>query len=95
MRQFYRTQAWREVRQAYYISQHGICERCGNAGLIVHHKIELTPENIGNPDITLNWDNLELLCQACHNAEHFGGGVTADGLTFDAEGNLTRKWPTT
>ena len=36
----------------------------------VHHKIPLTPENIYNPEITLNWDNLELLCSSCHSIEH-------------------------
>lgn len=39
-------------------------------GEIVHHKIELTPENIHNPDITLNFDNLQLLCRDCHAAVH-------------------------
>lgn len=56
-----------------------MCERCLASGLIVvgtkqqplevHHKIPLTPENINNPDITLNWDNLELLCKDCHETE--------------------------
>ena len=36
----------------------------------VHHKIRLTPENITDPSIALNWDNLELLCKACHQEEH-------------------------
>ena len=36
----------------------------------VHHKIRLTPENISNPAIALNWDNLELLCKKCHMEEH-------------------------
>ena len=39
-------------------------------GEIVHHKIELTPENIDDPGITLNWDNLELLCRFCHSEVH-------------------------
>ena len=39
-------------------------------GEIVHHKIELTPDNIHNPDITLNFDNLQLLCRDCHAAVH-------------------------
>ena len=37
--------------------------------LEVHHKIPLTPENIRNPDITLGWSNLELLCKKCHDEE--------------------------
>lgn len=88
---FYRSKAWQKCRSAYIISRYGLCERCGNAGLIVHHKIELTPENINDPNITLNWDNLELVCLACHNAEHMGGESTAEGLVFDGEGNLMKR----
>ena len=40
------------------------------AGRIVHHKIHLDADNIGDPNVTLNWDNLELVCMDCHAAEH-------------------------
>lgn len=60
---FYHSKAWQDCRDAYFVSQHGICERCGGAGKIVHHKVELTSQNINNPEITLGWDNLELTCQ--------------------------------
>lgn len=40
-------------------------------GYIVHHKCYIDTTNIYNPDITLNFDNLELLCLDCHNKEHF------------------------
>jgi len=89
-RRFYKSRAWQECRDAYYVSQHGICERCGNAGVIVHHKEPLTPENINNPNITLNWDNLEVLCLDCHNKEHFGTDAIQDGLMFDEDGNVVR-----
>lgn len=36
----------------------------------MHHKIPLTPENVTDPDITLNWENLQLLCRDCHAAVH-------------------------
>lgn len=36
----------------------------------VHHKIRLTPKNVRDPSIALNWDNLELLCKDCHIKEH-------------------------
>lgn len=39
-------------------------------GEIVHHKIHVTPENINNPDIVLNFEHLELLCRKCHAKEH-------------------------
>ena len=35
----------------------------------MHHKIPLTAENITNPKVTLNWENLELLCKTCHDQE--------------------------
>lgn len=65
------SKAWRRTRDAYYKFRYGICERCGAAGDIVHHKIYLTPRNIHDPNIALNFANLELLCQECHNKEHF------------------------
>lgn len=87
-RPFYKSRAWQSTRDAYYASQHGLCERCGGAGKIVHHKQYLTPENIHDPSVALNWENLELLCQDCHNEEHHGSEVTAEGLRFDEDGNL-------
>lgn len=52
-----------------------MCERCYKKGLItpgeiVHHKIHITPENINNPDIVLDWGNLELVCRDCHAEIH-------------------------
>ena len=35
----------------------------------MHHRIPLTAENVTNPKITLNWENLELLCKDCHDKE--------------------------
>lgn len=36
--------------------------------------------NIYNTDITLDFNNLELLCMDCHNKEHFNNsGFTDDG----------------
>jgi 5-methylcytosine-specific restriction endonuclease McrA len=90
---FYKSKAWTDCRDAYFISQHGICERCPGAGKTVHHKIVLTPENINDPSITLNWEHLELLCQDCHNKEHHGSDeeVIREGLMFDENGDLVRN----
>ena len=49
------------------------------------------PYNITDPNITLNWDNLEALCRTCHQNEHFiTGCVTAKGVGFDEDGNLIK-----
>lgn len=88
---FYKSKAWQDCREAFFIFRHGLCERCGEPGKIVHHKIPLTPENINDPNITLSWDNLELTCQDCHNREHHSTDVTAEGLMFDENGDLIEK----
>lgn len=74
-RRFYSSQAWRKCAEAYKREAGGLCERCLKRGLYVagvevHHKTHLTPENLSNPAIALNWDNLELLCKDCHIEEH-------------------------
>lgn len=90
---FYKSEAWEKCRAAFIVSRFGLCERCGRPGRIVHHKIYITPDNIDNPDITLNWDNLELLCQDCHNREHHSGDIVRDGLVFNADGELVEAPP--
>lgn len=90
-RDFYTSKAWRDTQRAYMLSKNYICERCGKPAVIVHHKTYITPKNINDPNITLNWDNLEALCATCHQHEHFTNNqVTAEGLVFDSSGNLVR-----
>lgn len=72
---FYKSKAWQATREAYAASAGRLCEACLSqgvcrAGEIVHHKRELTPENIGDPAVTFSWDNLQLLCRDCHAKAH-------------------------
>lgn len=90
-KKFYKSSAWIKCRESYFNMQHGICERCGEAGHIVHHKEYITPSNINEPNITLNWDNLELLCQECHNKEHMTKQTNIrEGLKFNSKGELVK-----
>lgn len=73
--QFYKSKAWKQCRERYAKSVSGLCENCLEQGRItpgeiVHHKVHLSPMNIDNPEVTLNWDNLELLCRDCHARRH-------------------------
>ena len=36
----------------------------------MHHIIHLTPDNINNPEVTVNPNNLISLCGECHKAIH-------------------------
>ena len=72
----------------YFGADAGLCVHCGAPGCIVHHKTELTPQNIDDPMITLNEDNLETVCRTCHAIIHEGTPPLAGGLAFDADGNV-------
>lgn len=89
-RRFYKSTQWIKCRTGYMLSQNYICEICGNPGEICHHKTHLTPENIGNPDIALNWERLQCVCLACHNQIHKTTPITREGLIFDESGNLQK-----
>lgn len=89
---FYNSKAWKKCREVYKQSVYGLCERCGQSGDEVHHKIYLTPENINDPYITLNWENLELLCATCHSKEHNEKySPLREGFEFDENGDLVRR----
>lgn len=72
---FYGSQAWKDCREAYIKSVGGLCERCRSrgiitAGVVVHHKTHVNQDNVDDPNITLNFDNLQLLCVQCHADVH-------------------------
>jgi 5-methylcytosine-specific restriction endonuclease McrA len=92
---FYNSKEWLECRAAYIKSVLGLCEDCRNKGIakpgyIVHHRTELTPDNINDPMITLNWDNLRYLCLDCHNRVN-NNAVTRDDVIFDSNGQLVKR----
>lgn len=84
---FYLSAAWEQTRAAYLMSQDFVCERCGEPAKIVHHRRWLNKYTIDNADITLKWNNLEALCQDCHNKEHHKKEPTLR-YRFDAAGNV-------
>ena len=72
---FYKSRTWQETREAYAKSKGYLCENCLKRGLVVpadhvHHKVPITPENLKNPEITLNHANLMALCESCHQEQH-------------------------
>lgn len=90
-KKFYRSTAWKKARKPVIKRADGLCERCRAArlyipGVIVHHKEYITPSNIHNPNITLNLDNLEYVCEDCHNKEH--KSKLNSRYRFDSDGNL-------
>lgn len=90
---FYKSDKWKNCRKAFIATlKNKTCPRCNERkGKIVHHKIEITPENIDDPLITLNFDNLEYICQKCHTQEHLRDKSTREDVIFDEDGNLVKK----
>lgn len=93
---FYNSKAWKKCRESYIKKRMqidgGICEVCGiEQGYIVHHIQPLTEQNVSNPFICLNHDNLRYECKQCHDREegHYldGKGMRQKGLVclFDRE----------
>ena len=72
---FYKSTAWKNTRASYLKSVGGLCELCLDKGIIrkadiIHHKEPITPENIDDADITLNWNNLQAVCNEHHHDIH-------------------------
>lgn len=72
---FYSTKQWKRTKEAYLESVNHLCEECLKHGqikpaYIVHHKKYLTADNETNPDIAIEWNNLEAVCLDCHNKIH-------------------------
>ncbi len=80
---FYCRKDYLDLAQACKIKSGGVCAKCGGvfdiSELRPHHKVELTLDNIDDVNVTLNPDNIEVLCHDCHNAVHkrFGYAVGA------------------
>ena len=72
---FYKSKQWQKTRDAYFKSQQGLCEICREQGRItpgeiVHHTIHLTEETINDPNISLSWSNLQVVCREHHAMLH-------------------------
>ena len=90
---FYKSKAWKDCRAAYLRSVGGLCERCLARGLyvpgeIVHHKRHITPETVGDPSVTLSWDNLECVCRECHAKAH---GARQQRFSVDEFGRVSAR----
>lgn len=103
---FYDSKEWATVRAYVLQRDRFTCTRCSNPAEEVHHIVRLSPENIWDPKITLNPDNLISLCKDCHFAEHKAEkiegrlkkqgksyGDCRDGFHFDENGMLVPDAP--
>lgn len=97
---FYHSKEWQQVREYCLMRDKYLCVKCSKPAEEVHHKIHLSPSNIGDKKISLNPENLICLCRDCHFEEHrgeHGNGLKAKEreeqweYEFDDNGMLVRK----
>lgn len=74
-KKFYKSQKWQAMRSYIYSRDKGLCQDCLAKGIYnpieeVHHIKPITPDNINDPSITLNENNLIGLCRECHRSRH-------------------------
>ena len=92
---FYNSKEWQMVRESVLRRDNFLCIHCGRPAEEVHHIKHLSPDNIMNPAVTLNMDNLVSLCRDCHfeahRGEHASGRKSKDEAPeyiFDENGQL-------
>ncbi len=90
---FYQSQVWKQVREAYVKAAFGICENCGAHGEIVHHRHPITTDNVHDVSITIDFQNLELLCRRCHRLRHTKLNCVCENLAFGEDGSLIQIAP--
>ena len=71
----------------------GMCERCFERGRlvpaeIVHHIRHLSPENIGDPEVSLSFGNLMRVCRDCHAELHYPDQSYTPRVSFDENGRV-------
>lgn len=84
IKSFYASETWINLRLQLINERGNKCERCkkriaDSKELIGHHIKELTPENVMDHMISLNPDNIEIICFDCHNKEHKRFGYSGSG----------------
>lgn len=84
---FYASDAWRAFRLAVIGERGPRCEYCKERvakaqELTLHHKIELTPENVNDAMIALNPENVMVVHHGCHNRIHKRNAVRKGHRVF-------------
>lgn len=87
---FYHSKAWQKVRDIVIRRDKYLCVDCLRSGRLtpaeeVHHIIPIDDNNLDDPSVTLNVDNLVSLCRECHRVRH---GVPVHRYTINEFGHV-------
>lgn len=89
-KKFYNSKQWKDTRASYIAHRQSVdgamCEYCHDVpGYILDHVIEITQNNMDNPEITLSFNNFKYSCLNCHNTKTFG---TLSKYKFNSDGEI-------
>ncbi len=89
---FYNSRVWQQQRLAILKRDRYRCTEpgCRRTAEEVHHIVELTEQNVGDVNISLNPSNLRSVCSDCHKRitkamKEKGNGILQD-IIFDEDG---------
>lgn len=89
LQSFYASKVWINLKQLLYFERGCKCEECSkfitkSIDAIGHHKNELTPENVSDVMISLNPENIKIVCFDCHNKieGRFGYNIKAERKVY-------------
>lgn len=87
LHKFYTSKEWYDFRLRIIAERGPRCEHCKelieeSKDIIIHHIIELTEENVGDVSISLNPDNVEIVCFDCHNKIHLRFGYKPEKRVY-------------
>ena len=92
-KEFYQSTRWKAMRSTIWNRDNGLCQMCGQPGREVHHIQEIAPDNIHDSNVTLNPDNLVLLCKSCHRKVTEKKEPVRGGCAFDSDGYVIEYAP--
>lgn len=76
LKRFYDSDPWKAFRQQIILERGTTCEFCGKKmfaedKMQLHHTpVELTEDNVNDVSVSMNPDNVKLICLKCHNKAH-------------------------
>lgn len=87
IKSFYASEEWINLRLLLIVDRGNRCEGCNHVvprsfDLHAHHVKELTPENVHDRMISLNPENIKLLCHTCHDKQHKRFGSKAERQVY-------------
>ena len=98
---FYNSKEWIQLSDHIRKKYFHICQDCGKPNSKeVHHVIPVTELNVYDPTVTLNPNNLVLLCNECHNEIHnrfkkSKSAIASRSISFDSNGNVVNIYDDT